>query len=185
MTSAGTPDPGPAGDLNLFRTYGPTVRRWALRFVRASCDADDIVQEVFLVAHRKAALIRSLENPLGWLLRVTCNVGRHCSRRHARQRRREVAWGHAAPPILANTLLRELEARDVARRVAEVVATLDPRSAELFRLAELERMPTAAISELMGLSPVNVRVQRFLLRGVIARRLGIAEGKPRRARRLR
>ncbi|HSS40249.1 MAG TPA: sigma-70 family RNA polymerase sigma factor, partial [Polyangia bacterium] len=166
-----TPTADQSAELHqFFRTHGPLVRQWARRFARASCDADDIAQDVFLVVQRHAELVWSLENPRAWLVRATFNVARHYWRRQARQLLRELAWKRAAPQWAGIDPVADLEAREVARRIGEVVATLDARSAEIYRLAAVERLSNAAISIMTGLSPVTVRVRRFRARAVIARR---------------
>ncbi|MFL5305855.1 MAG: RNA polymerase sigma factor [Polyangia bacterium] len=171
-----TPDPATetatrSTDLHrFFRTHAPLVRQWARRFARTSSDADDITQDVFLVVQRHAESVWTMDNPRGWLLRTTFNVARHYWRRQARQLLKELAWRDAAPHWPAVDPVADLEAREVARRIRDVVATLDPRSAEIYRLAAVERLSNAAISILTGLSPVTVRVRRFRTRAVIARR---------------
>jgi RNA polymerase sigma factor (sigma-70 family) len=115
------------------------------------------------------------------LIRATFNVARHYWRRQARQLLRELAWNDAAPQWPGIDPVADLEAREVARRIGEVLATLDERSAEIYRLAAVERLSDTAISMLTGLSPVTVRVRRFRTRAVIARRVATmmrASGSP-------
>ncbi len=137
----------------LFRTHGAAVRRWARRFARIPSDADDIAQEVFLVVHRRTDVLRHLGSPGRWLLRTTVNVAQHF-RRTQIGRRRETSRGSSRRAVAARRI-RSLswKRREIAHGISEVLDTLDERSAEIYRLSELERMSTTAISALMGISP--------------------------------
>src|SRR5215510_14867644 len=68
----------------LYRSYAGAVGRWALRLTRSPADAEDIVQEVFLVAHRRLGG-ETLANPGPWLFQVTRNVARHLWRERRRR----------------------------------------------------------------------------------------------------
>jgi RNA polymerase sigma-70 factor (ECF subfamily) len=157
----------------LFRTHGAAVRRWARRFARFPSDADDIAQEVFLVLHRRTDVLRHLGSPGRWLLRTTVNVAQHFRRTQIRQTTRDVSWELASRGGSPTDPLAELEAREIAQGISEVLETLDERSAQIYRLSELERMSTTAISALMGISPDTVRVRRFRTRRAIAHRLAV------------
>lgn len=162
----------PDDDIHrLFRTHGAAVRRWARRFARLPSDADDIAQEVFLVVYRRTDVLRHLGSPGRWLLRTTVNVAQHFRRTQIRQTRRDVSWELASRGRSPTDPLAELEAREVAQGISEALATLDDRSAQIYRLSELERMSTTAISALMGISPDTVRVRRYRTRRAIAHRL--------------
>jgi RNA polymerase sigma-70 factor (ECF subfamily) len=56
----------------LFRRYARLVRAVAMRIVRDSSEADDLLQEVFLFVHRKAGTYdRSQSTARSWLVQVT------------------------------------------------------------------------------------------------------------------
>jgi RNA polymerase sigma-70 factor (ECF subfamily) len=59
------------------------VKRWAQRLGGPGIDVEDVVHEVFLVAHRRLALFRSGGNVSTWLYRTTVHVT-HKQRRKQR-----------------------------------------------------------------------------------------------------
>ncbi|HVR64721.1 MAG TPA: RNA polymerase sigma factor, partial [Polyangia bacterium] len=61
----------------LYRDYADRVGRWAKRLTRSPSDAEDIVQEVFLLVHRRGQTWNDVSSPGSWLLKVTLNVVRH------------------------------------------------------------------------------------------------------------
>jgi RNA polymerase sigma-70 factor (ECF subfamily) len=71
----------------LYRLYARSVARWAYLLGGPKMDAEDIMQEVFLVAHRQLPQLLSQEHVAVWLHRVTRNVVRN---RRRKDRAREV-----------------------------------------------------------------------------------------------
>jgi RNA polymerase sigma-70 factor (ECF subfamily) len=70
----------------LYRLYSAAVQRWAARLAGPSLDLEDVVQEVFLVAHRKLPNFRRESTPATWLFGITERVVWH-KRRKERWRR--------------------------------------------------------------------------------------------------
>ncbi len=72
------PDPG---DFNaVFRRYAPYVARVALRLLGREGEVEDLVQDVFLEAHRGLASVREAGALRGWLAKI-------CVRRATRRLR--------------------------------------------------------------------------------------------------
>lgn len=65
----------------LFRRYSPYVASIGLRLLGRDDELDDLVQDVFLEAHKGLAQLRELDSVKGWLARV-------CVRRAVRRLRR-------------------------------------------------------------------------------------------------
>lgn len=74
----------PARDAvpRLVDQYGPTLYALALRLCRGPDDAEDLVQEVFLIALRKWPQFRGDAPPRAWLFSIAM---RACRRRHRRR----------------------------------------------------------------------------------------------------
>jgi RNA polymerase sigma-70 factor (ECF subfamily) len=83
------PGPGPAQQTpvdprnfdEVFRRYSPYVARIALRLLGSDSEVDDLVQDVFMEAHRGLAGLREAGALGGWLARI-------CVRRATRRLRR-------------------------------------------------------------------------------------------------
>ena len=59
-----------------FRAYAPYVAAIAFRLLGRDHEVDDVVQDVFLAAHRGLATLRDPEAVKGWLATVTVRVAR-------------------------------------------------------------------------------------------------------------
>lgn len=83
-SSVGTALPEPIDPRNfdeVFRRYSPYVARIALRLLGNDSEVDDLVQDVFLEAHRGLGSLREAGALGGWLARI-------CVRRATRRLRR-------------------------------------------------------------------------------------------------
>lgn len=58
---------GPWSFESLYRAHAGTVSRWALRLLGPMGDADDVVQEVFLVVQRRLREFRGEAEITTWL----------------------------------------------------------------------------------------------------------------------
>jgi RNA polymerase sigma-70 factor (ECF subfamily) len=79
--AAPQPDVDPRDFDQVFRRYSPYVARIALRLLGNDAEVDDLVQDVFLEAHRGLAQLREPGALRGWLSRI-------CVRRATRRLRR-------------------------------------------------------------------------------------------------
>ena len=83
---AGEPVTGPVPELgDLFLRYAPYVAKIGFKLLGRDDELDDLVQDVFIEAHRGLAQLRTAEAAKGWLARITV---RRAVRRLRRQRLR-------------------------------------------------------------------------------------------------
>ncbi len=116
-------DVDPRNFDDVFRRYSPYVARVALRLLGNDSEVDDLVQDVFLEAHRGLGSLREAGAVGGWLARI-------CVRRATRRLRRR--------RLLALLSLDSVAERDLP---VEIAASPEQR-AEVARLyARLDRMP--------------------------------------------
>ena len=126
-----------------------------LRFLRARGAgeaAEDLVHDLWLkVAGRTDVPIA---NPIAYLYRAAdlLMIDRYRSRRQAD--RRDQAWedGRRDPSSVIPTPEREVEARQEAARVAQVLQALGDRKATVFRRARVEGVPQRVIATELGIS---------------------------------
>jgi RNA polymerase sigma-70 factor (ECF subfamily) len=126
------------------------VWRSARRLGVPSAAIDDVVQEVFVIVHRKLAGFEQRSSLRSWLFAITRRVVRD----HRRSQRRrptesiadEAGDAHALAPD-ERTLLHEQ-----ARLLHAVLETLDEDKREAFVLAELERMSGPEIADALQLN---------------------------------
>jgi RNA polymerase sigma-70 factor (ECF subfamily) len=162
---------GPWNTDRLYRHYAAKVTRWAMRLTGSRSDADDLVQEVFLVVHRRLPELSQLDNPAGWLLQTTRNLARHLWRSRGRLARRARLWKAECQPSAPRSPHEELEIRQAAARMEEVVDSLDERYRQVYVLCDVEELPSDRVAALTGLHPDTLRVRRFRARQQIEKRL--------------
>jgi RNA polymerase sigma-70 factor (ECF subfamily) len=180
MISVAAPSPSPAlvpssdapafDTARLYRDYAAAVARWASKLTRSSSEAEDVVQEVFLVAHRRLPDLPPLRNPAPWLFRITTNVVRH----RWRDQRRRMA-GHRVPmPETAATGPSPLEVLERNRqidRLERAMSTLHAEDRRLLWLCDVRCLPTSRVTAMTGIKPETLRVRRFRARAQIARQV--------------
>jgi RNA polymerase sigma-70 factor (ECF subfamily) len=121
----------------LFRAHAPFVASFLHRLGIARDDVDDLVQEVFLVAHRKGGYVPGAAQPRTWLAAIAVRVAHAGRRAHARRRE------HGDEPALhaassADDPARTLETKRSLERVQRALEGLDLEHRAAFVLYEIE-----------------------------------------------
>jgi len=150
----------------LFRRYGRLIRRIALRVLRDTSEADDLVQDVFLLIHR---LCETFDGSKGsanfWILHMTFR--RAISRRRYLNCRHfyaqvelddqsvqiaDTGSGHFGDPV--DQILAELD-------LQKMFATLSEDQQKTLRLHFIEGYTLDEIAKLLGQTKGNVRHHSF------------------------
>jgi RNA polymerase sigma-70 factor (ECF subfamily) len=153
----------------LYRDYRVAVGRWATQMARSTADAEDIAQEVFLIAHRRRSDLPGLRNPASWLFRIAENVARHLWRR--RRRSRLCSVGVDALAELADVRPTPFDLLEQRRQMAQLdraLATLREGDRRLL-LPQEPRPPAAPRVARVAINAQTVRVRRHRARLKIAR----------------
>lgn len=128
-------------------------------------DADDALQDVFLIVHRKLGEFRPEAPIRHWLFRLAAGIARD----HRRARRRKDPRQHGLVPVSGDEDVPDaaqrgpLEAAEhtaAARLIREVLQDLDEAKREVFVLADLEQMTAPEIAEVLQL-PLNTVYSRL------------------------
>jgi RNA polymerase sigma factor (sigma-70 family) len=152
----------PAALEALVALYRAPVARLAHRLLGWGGDPEDVVQEVFLAALRKAKDFRARASLWTWLATITVNRCRRQLRRQALWRRFVFARGREETAVAADRATLQDETN---RRVRRAVAALPARDREVIVLYYLEEYPAAKIGELLGVTPNAVQVRLHRARG--------------------
>jgi len=126
---------------DVFRRYSPYVARVGLRLLGNDSEVDDLVQDVFLEAHRGLSTLREAGAVGGWLARICV---RRATRRLRRRRllallsldtvaERELPFDFSASPeqrAEVARLYRRLDRLPVPERVAWVLRHVEGESLE-------------------------------------------------------
>jgi RNA polymerase sigma-70 factor (ECF subfamily) len=141
----------------IYETYFTYVWRSAHRLGIPESGVDDVVQEVFVVVHRRLAEFEQRSTLKTWLYGITLRVARE-HRRNAS--RRSPHQGSAHEPTDPETLHAPLEGRpdeaaakaQAVRLVNALLDTLDEEKREAFVLSELEQLSAPEIAEATGVN---------------------------------
>ncbi len=146
----------------LYRAHAQFVARFLLRLGAPGDDVADLVQDVFLVAHRRGGFTPEQAKPTTWLAEISFRV--LSDRRRKARRRLEDADAEAvalAPaPSGAASPGQRVEARQALGRVQRALDTLTIEKRAVFVLYELEGQPCDAIAEALAV-PVGTVYSRL------------------------
>ena len=139
--------------------YQSRVTRLAHRLMGWNGDVDDVVQDVFLAALRKAGSYRGDASVWTWLTSITLNRCRTVYRRRQMQSRVSRLLGRSGEAARAD---RSALGDEVAQEVRSAVAALPARDRQVTVLFYLEHRTIAQMSQALGDSPnaIEVRLHR-------------------------
>jgi len=141
----------PALTLNVvYETHFDFVWRSARRLGVASLYVDDVVQEVFLVVHRRLGEFEGRSSLKTWLFGITRRIVRD-QRRSARRKPSE-PLGTFEPPDLGPAADVRMTQEEETRLLHALLDELDEDKREVFVLAELEQMSGPEIAEALDVN---------------------------------
>ena len=144
----------------LYRAHADFVARFLLRLGAQGQDVPDLVQEVFLVAHRRGGFVRDRAKPTTWLAEISFRV--FSDRRKKTRRKREDADTESVTvaPSQATSPAERAETREALARVQSALETLTPEKRAVFILYELEGESCDSIAQGLGI-PVGTVYSRL------------------------
>ena len=165
----------------LFDDHAAYLVRVCIRLTGSRAAAEDIVQEVFITAHRRRDDLLPDSNLRTWLYRVAVNLIRHHHRSSGRYNRfvdrykmHEGRRERPGPDI-------DVERRERAQLVQDCVLRLSDKQREVFVLYELEGMPGQDIADVLGVKLNTVWSRLRLARSSFRQHwesLNAEEGQP-------
>jgi RNA polymerase sigma-70 factor (ECF subfamily) len=151
----------PPSLAGLYRAHAGFVWRVVRRMGVPEAAAEDVVQEVFLVARRRLPDYEGRGAPTSWLYGIARGVTANYRRGQARaERRLRVVTGPrpATTPSPEDVLGRA----DAAALVERFLAGLDPEQREVFVLADIEGLRGPEVAQALGIN-LNVAYSRLRL----------------------
>ncbi|MDH5676433.1 MAG: sigma-70 family RNA polymerase sigma factor [Myxococcales bacterium] len=163
---------GSAEMLDVERVYGEHadfVWRSLQRLGAPEAELEDLLQEVFVVVHRRRKSFDGRSKLTTWLFGISLRVVRG-HRRRARFRRERPT---PAPPeaVEGRTPERAMQALQARQKLTAVLDGIEPERRATFVMFELEGLSTRAIAELMGVPIGTVHSRLHLARRDFARAL--------------
>lgn len=143
----------------VYDGYARFVWRALVRLGVSHRDVEDLVQEVFLVVHRRLEDFRQESTLRTWVYGIAVHTARNY-RRTADRRPADKADEPGQTELVAETIERSPDAllakAEAAELLIRLLQELDQDSREVFVLAELEEMTAIEIGEVLSLKPNTV-----------------------------
>jgi RNA polymerase sigma-70 factor (ECF subfamily) len=157
-------DRPPFGEV--YEAFFPFVWRSARRLGAPQGTLDDVVQEIFVVVHRRLADFEARSSMKTWIFGIVLNV----VRTHRRKLRSTAPHalrqeGTADPEAVSDTAAgpHELASKaEAARLVDRLLDSMEDTRREVFVLAELEQMTVPDIAAALDI-PLNTAYSRLRL----------------------
>jgi len=152
-----------AGDLGayapLVSRHYPSCARYARRVLGNAHDAEDVLQETFLLAYRGLERYREQDRFRAWLFRILVNQCRSQGRRRARQARRFLFDQQAQAAAVAEG---SSAGEGLDDRLQTALDTLDPLLREALLLKYGEELAYGDMARMTGasVSALKMRVKR-------------------------
>lgn len=171
----------------IFNLYSAKLYNVALRILGDPGDTEEVIQDVFWTAYRKAKSFQGNSQFSTWLYRLTVNAALGKIRRS--KKNKEVEYDeflpkfqndghHAVRPVVdwSDTLDEKYSNREVQDLLAKALDQLKPLDKSVIVLSDLEGLCDKDIAAALGLtlSAVKTRLHRarLFLRGKLAVQLG-------------
>jgi RNA polymerase sigma-70 factor (ECF subfamily) len=171
----------------IFNLYAAKLYNVAHRILGEVADAEEVIQDVFWTAFRKAKSFRGTAQFSTWLYRLTVNAALGKIRRS--KKNKEVGYEeylpkfqqdghHKVRPVVdwSNTLDENYASRELQQLLKQALERLKPVDKSVVVLSDMEGMSDREIAVMLGLtvSAVKTRLHRarLFLRGNLAVHLG-------------
>jgi RNA polymerase sigma-70 factor (ECF subfamily) len=163
----------------LYVSHARSVEHWALRLGGPKIDAEDVVQEVFLVAHSKLSGFRGDSSLSTWLFAITERVVLH---RLRKERWRSWLRGSAKDSVPTATArepspLEALESKRATELFYSALEGVSLRYRSALVLFELDELSGQQIADLQGVRVETVWVWLHRARAQLLKNLQKLEGK--------
>lgn len=142
----------------LYEAHAGEVRQ-ALARLAPELDADDLLQEVFLVALGRPEVLGRVDSPRAWLFGVAVKLA--ATRRRTSRVRRFFGLESAAELPAVDAPSRTVEQRDAQRAVGRALTTLAPAKRDAFVLFELQGLSGEEVAEALGIPLKTVWTRLF------------------------
>ena len=144
----------------LYRAHADFVARFLLRLGAHGQDVPDLLQEVFLVAHRRGGFVRDRAKPTTWLAEISFRVFSDRRKKSRRKLEDSDTETITMAPSQASSPSERTEKREALARVQSALDTLTPEKRAVFVLYELEGESCDTIAQGLGI-PVGTVYSRL------------------------
>ncbi|HEY8164400.1 MAG TPA: RNA polymerase sigma factor [Gemmatimonadaceae bacterium] len=160
----------PAAFTSLVERYQPIVYRWSIGLVYDRDEAEDVMQEVFVLAYRKMGTFGGHGSIEGWLYRITSRVaGKHRRKHMRRSLLHDLPAARPSREVYTTDPGGRVDREQALALIRESAAALSHRQREVFDLVDLQGYSPVEAGEMLALKPVSVRANLFKARASVRR----------------
>jgi RNA polymerase sigma-70 factor (ECF subfamily) len=164
-------EPRPLVFVEVYEEHFDFVWRSARRLGVSELHVDDVVQEVFLVVHRRLSEFEARSSLKTWLFAITRRIVSDYRRSARRKPSEPISFEPEAHESSAADA--QLTRNEDARVLYSLLEELDPEKREVFVLAELEQISgpeiAAALGENLNTVYARLRAARVAFEAAVAR----------------
>lgn len=174
----------------LMQLYNRSLYRAVRSILRDDQEAEDAVQEAWILAYRKLSGFRGESSLATWLTRIAVNAALARRRQQTRQAQVIALWDDGTAQQQEDAMARPDEQqspekdamRAEMRRVLEhAIDSLPEQFRTVFILRALEEMPSEDVAAVLDIPESTARTRFFraraMLRELLAREVDVAEGE--------
>lgn len=152
----------------LFKAHAGFVLRVLRNLGVRAGDAEDVAQEVFMIAHGRLAFLRSDADPRSWLFGIARRLAANYVRKSKRQRNVPLEERDA---VAEGTPASELQRARDRSLLLQALDELDGAKREVFVLFELEGLAMHDVAAMVG-CPLHTAYSRlYAARSIVQRRV--------------
>jgi len=155
----------------LYGRYRVPIWRFLARLTGGGPSTEDLFQETWLAAARRAHLLREDTDPLRWLYTIAHNKHRNAARGWVMERRRGAELC-AHPPIAPSRPDDAAAAQREVERVRIAMARLPEAHREVLILCACEGLESNDAAAVLGITPEAVRKRLSRARAELAALVG-------------
>lgn len=134
---------------DIFQEHADFVWRALCREGLSDADAEDALQDVFVIVHRRLGEYEERGLMRAWLVSISRQVAGHYRRGATRQLRKAMAL--AETDAMLATAPDDFARVEAAAFVRSFLAQLEPAQAEVFELIEIEEMTAPEVAAALGI----------------------------------
>jgi len=146
----------------IYSSHKKPVYHYALKMVRSSMTAEDIVQNVFLKLFEKMDSIKDFGSIRFWLLKTARNEVYGYFRKE--KNHKEETLDENKESLIESNLSNEIEEKEINEIVRNEIDLLPTELREIFILREYSELSYEEISQMIGVSKEIVKSRLFSTR---------------------
>lgn len=157
----------------IFRAHAPLVHRALRRLGVSEADAPDVLQDVFVVVHRKLGEFEGRSQLKTWIYGIAVRVA--SDHRKSAYVRRERATDQVPERAGSAPELKELERRERVAMLDRALSMLAPEKREVLVLFELEELPMKEVAAAVGCPLMTAYSRLYAARDELKRALLVVD----------